>query len=153
MFENNPILEKFQFGFITNDLDRLITLTEPMFRWLATHRSLTQPDLITLSSRDYAMRFWFRYAMPATIEAKKNGRLKELTLVEVDSMLAIRGRAETGLRNIFGVDYLPVVMSSHRVAELVMLKAHAICDHKSVDITFFTSRKYCWIVGGNKGLS
>ena len=150
MFENNPILEKFQFGFITNDLDRLITLTEPMFRWLATHRSLTQPDLITLSSRDYAMRFWFRYAMPATIEAKKNGRLKELTLVEVDSMLAIRGRAETGLRNIFGVDYLPVVMSSHRVAELVMLKAHAICDHKSVDITFFTSRKYCWIVGGRK---
>ena len=43
-----------------------------------------------------------------------------------------------------------MIMSSQRIAELIMLKAHVDCDHKSVDITFFTSRKYCWIVNGRK---
>ena len=41
-------------------------------------------------------------------------------------------------------------MASERVAVLIMLKSHADCDHKSVDITLSTSRHHCWIVGGRK---
>ena len=41
-------------------------------------------------------------------------------------------------------------MSSERIAVLIMQKCHEECDHKSVDITFSTSRQYCWIVGGRR---
>ena len=41
-------------------------------------------------------------------------------------MLVIRGRAVTGMKRLLGTDYLPVLMSSHRMAELVMLKATLI---------------------------
>jgi hypothetical protein len=54
------------------------------------------------------------------------------------------------MKRLRGADYLPVLMSSHRIAELVLLKAHVDCDHKSVDVTLFTSRQLCWIVGGRK---
>ena len=85
-----------------------------------------------------------------TRKAKVSGRLKELTIVEEQDMLVIRGRAVTGMKRLLGTDYLPVLMSSHRIAELVMLKAHVDCDHKSVDVTLFTSRQMCWIVGGRR---
>ena len=88
--------------------------------------------------------------MPATGDAVMAGRLKELTLVEEQGMLVIRGRASSGLRELFRADYLPVVMSSERVAVLVMLKAHEDSDHKSVDITLSMSRHYCWIVNGRR---
>ena len=85
-----------------------------------------------------------------TRKAKVSGRLKELTIVEEQDMLVIRGRAVTGMKRLLGTDYLPVLMSSHRMAELVMLKAHVDCDHKSVDVTLFTSRQMCWIFGGRR---
>ena len=71
-------------------------------------------------------------------------------MVEEDNMLVIRGRAQAGMREVFGTDYLPVLMASERVAVLVMVKSHSDCDHKSVDITLSTSRHLCWIVGGRK---
>ena len=37
-----------------------------------------------------------------------------------------------GLKHYFGVDYLPVLMSSSRVAELIMLDAHN-SDHEGRD--------------------
>ena len=65
-------------------------------------------------------------------------------------MLVIKGRAAVGMKKLLGADFLPVLMSGHRVAELIMIKAHEECDHKSVDITLYTSRQYCWIVRGRK---
>ena len=85
--------------------------------------------------------------MPATAEAHELGRLKELTLVQVEGLWVIKGRAEAGLQKLFGAAYLPVIMSSQRIAELLMLKAREACDHKSVDVTFFTSKAIlldCW---------
>ena len=37
--DKNPIIEKFDGGYVTNDYDKLITLTEPLFRWIAHKRS------------------------------------------------------------------------------------------------------------------
>ena len=48
-----------------------------------------------------------------------------------------------------GVEYLPVLMSSTRVAELIMLWAH-YGDHAGRDTTYFTSCYVAWIVGGRK---
>ena len=43
-------------------------------------------------------------------------------------MLVVSVRAMEGLQHHFGVDHLPVIMSSTRVAELIMLDAHVL-DH------------------------
>ena len=148
--EGNEILEEFDNGYNTNDYDVLINKTEPLFRWQARCRARLAPELLTLTSRDMAIRFWFKAAMPATRQAAKAGRLRELTMVEEQGMLVIKGRARSGMRELFGADFLPVLMAGERVAVLIMLKSHADCDHKSVDITLSTSRHHCWIVGGRK---
>ena len=148
--EDNDIVKKFDDGFITNDYDILIDKTEPLFRWAARCKAKKSPDMLTLTSRDMAIRFWYQVSMLATRQAAKAGRLKELTMVEEQGMLVIRGRARTGMKQLFGADYLPVVMASERIAVLIMLKSHSDCDHKSVDITLSTSRHYCWVVGGRK---
>ena len=88
--------------------------------------------------------------MEATRKAQAAGRLKELTLEEYEDMLVIRGRAASGLLKLLGAEYLPVLMSSERIAELIMIKSHVESDYKSVDVTLFTSRQYCWIVNGRK---
>ena len=92
-YEDNDILKKF----VTNEYDKLISRTEPLFRWLAWYKS-RHSKLLTMTSRDWAIRIWFRTAMPATRIAVRAGRLKELTLVEEQGMLVIRGRASSGLK-------------------------------------------------------
>ena len=144
------ILKKFDDGFVTNDFDKLIQMTEPLFRWLSVVMDKKMPGILSLTSKELATRFWYRVSMPATRSALAAGRLKELTIQEEQDMLVIKGRAQTGMRQLFGVEFLPVLMSSQRVAVLIMLKSHSECDHKSVDITLATSRHYCWIVGGRK---
>ena len=148
--EENPIMKKFDDGFITNDYDKLIQMTEPLFRWTARMRSGKMRGSLTLTSREMAVLFWFRVSMTATRKAVVAGRLKELTLQEEQGMLVIRGRAVSGMLELLGAEYLPVVMSSTRIAVLIMLKSHHDSDHKSVDITLYTSRHYCWVVGGRK---
>ena len=148
--EYNEILEKFDNGFITNDYDILIDKTEPLFRWAARCRAKKSPGKLTLTSRDMAITFWYKASMQATRHAARAGRLKKLTMVDEQGMLVIRGRARTGMKQLFGADYLPVLMASERIAVLVMLKSHSDCAHKSVDITLSTSRHYCWIVNGRK---
>ena len=87
--KENEILELLDNGFVTNSYDVLISKTEPYFRWFARVKSKKNAELITMTSRDYAVRFWFRLAMPATVEAMKSGRLRELTLTEMDGMIVI----------------------------------------------------------------
>ena len=148
--EKNMILELFDHGYITNDYDVLIQKTEPLFRLAAKMRARRLPGVLTLTSRDLAVRFWFRMSMPATRDAVSAGRLKEMTLQDEEGMLVIRGRAEAGMKQLLGVEYSPVLRSSERVAVLVMLKSHDECGHKSVDITLAWSRKHCWVVGGRR---
>ena len=146
----NMIVTKFDGGFVTNDYDVLISMTEPYFRWIARYRASKEADKLCLTGRDMAIRFWYQQAMTSTIEAMKKGKLRELTIQEKHGMLVIVGRANAGMRQLLGADYLPVVMARERIAVLVMLKSHEDSAHMSVDITLYTSRHHCWIVGGRR---
>lgn len=148
--EDDIILRTLEDGYITNDYDELVDRTEPWFRRLARIRAEKKPGFLTLTSRELAVRYWYKVSMGATRQAQAAGRLKELTLEEYDGMLVLRGRATSGLLKLLGAAYLPVLMSSERIAELIMIKSHVESDHKSVDVTLFTSRQYCWIVNGRK---
>ena len=148
--EENPILKLLDYGFITNEYDKLIDKTEPFFRWYSKHLSGKSPTKITLTSRDLAIRFWFRKSMGATEAAVQSGRLKELTTEKFQDMVVIRGRANAAMKEILGAEYLPVLMSAERIAVLLMLKSHEESGHKSSDITLFKSRQYAWIVGGRR---
>ena len=64
--ETNSFLFKLRFGYITNYYDRLLILIEQLFRWLAKYRASGQASLIALSSRNYAVRFWFKFSMQST---------------------------------------------------------------------------------------
>ena len=96
------------------------------------------------------VRFWYQQSMGSTREALKKGRLRELTLIERQGMLVVQGRAQAGMRQLLGADFLPVVMASERIAVLVMLKSHEELGHKSVNITLTMLRHYCWIVGARR---
>ena len=148
--DDDIILKTLQEGFVTNNYDDLINRTEPWFRWVASIRAKKKPGRLSLTSRDLAVRYWFKVSMEATRTAQSAGRLKELTLVEHEGMLVVRGRAASGMLKLLGAEYLPVLMSSERIAEMIMIKSHVESDHKSVDVTLFTSRQYCWIVNGRK---
>ena len=62
--------------------------------------------------------------MPETDGALEAGRLKELNIRDENGIKVIQGQATTGMRSFYGQDTLPVIMSSTRVAYLVMLDAH-----------------------------
>ena len=70
-----------------------------------------------------------------TKEDKLVIKLKVLSLEEEQGMLMIRSRAATDLLELLNAEYLPVLMSSMRIAVLDILKSQRDCDHKSVDIT------------------
>ena len=92
----------------------------------------------TVTERELAVRFWVKVAMPTTREAKEQGKLKKLTLWEHENLLVVSGRAEAGLKKYFGVHFLPVLMASTRVAQLIMLWAHEQ-DHSIRDTTLITA--------------
>ena len=150
LFGKDYIKRIFNGGYVTNDYDELIRKSEPFFRLIAKIRTRCSDNILTLTSWDLAVRYWFRVSMDSTRQALDAGRLKELTVIEENDMLVIRGRAAAGMLVLLGAEYLPVLMSSERIAVLLMLKSHVESGHKSVDITLFQSRHYCWIVGGRK---
>ena len=90
-----------------------------------------------------------RIATSATREAVKAGKLKEFELKERNGLLVLGTRANLAVKHHYGKDSLPVIMSSTRVAELIMMDAHSK-DHRSVAITVAISRKTCFIVGARK---
>ena len=65
-FQENYIKRRFDDGYITNDYDKLIDKTEPFFRLIAKVRARKKTGQIKLSSRDHAIRYWFKVSMPAT---------------------------------------------------------------------------------------
>ena len=64
-------------------------------------------------------------------------------------MVVLGSRAAWGIQHYYGQEYLAVIMSSTRVAELVMWHAHCL-SHKSAAVTVANSRKICFIVGARK---
>ena len=159
----NYVLEHFQFGRSTNDWNRLIRSTSFLFKWLARLRYKSQESMpehwdelecIDLMSREMAITFWMRVAMPATNQAAGEGKLKHLSPMKhakYQDMLVVVGRAVQGLQNLFQRDYLPIILAKTRTAYLVMLWAHSM-DHAGVDVTYQTSLQLAWVVGG-RGLA
>ena len=96
-----------------------------------------------------AKTLWFRTVMKETILAQEKGKLKELDIQDKNGMKVVSGRAKEGLRNFYGINYLPVIMGHTRIAELVMLAAHNL-DHTGRDATQAIARHEVWIVNAKK---
>ena len=62
-------------------------------------------------------------------------------------MIVVTGRALEGMKHYLHKDFLPVIMSCIRTAQLVMLWAHCQ-DHAGVDVTYMTATHVAWIIGG-----
>ena len=80
----------------------------------------------------------------------REARLRDLTLVwhhTYPDLLVVRGRGKEGMKRMYGVKFLPILMSSTRTAQMVMLWAHEQ-DHAGVEYTYATSMQVAWIVGG-----
>ena len=54
---DSEILKKFDYGFITNDYNKLIQKTEPLLRWYAKFLAKKQKNILTLTSRELAIRY------------------------------------------------------------------------------------------------
>ena len=120
---DNPIVKRFLGGHITNSWRVLLKKTMVYFPRVAKIlRNRTGDE--SISAYHLAMKFWFKQAMPATWKAFNDRKLDKLTVWEKDGMLMVTGRAMEGLKHYFGVDYLPVLKSSSRLAELILMKAH-----------------------------
>ena len=132
----------------TNDWEYLVFKTQILVFPLEKlkHGANSFEDVSVIEA---AKRQWFLSAMPATLAAKKAGRLKELDMKESDGLQVMCGRASTGLQKFFGKNHLPVIMGSTRVAYLIMLHAHCK-DHTGRDVTMAMSRKEAWIVNAKK---
>ena len=111
---DNRIVKRFLGGHITNDWKVLLQKTMVYFQWVAkTRRNWTGDE--SKSAYHMAMMFWIKQAMPATWKAFDDKKLDKLTVWKKEGMLMVTGRALKGLQHYFGVDYLPVLMSSSRV--------------------------------------
>ena len=131
----------------TNDWDVLIRRTSAVLRAVEV---LDKSKTSTIGQgAPNAKVLWFRSVMKDTVDAEKKGRLKELDLQQVDGMRVVIGRAKTGLRTLFGQNYLPVILGSTRVAELIMTSAH-YKDHTGRDITQAMARQEAWIINAKK---
>ena len=145
---NNPIVEKFQGGYITNDWEKLIRRTANLFKWITVivKKNTEQKEV---NERDMAKAFWIQVAMVETRKAHAKGKLTKLTLWEKDGMIIVSGRASEGLKHFFGAEYLPVIMGHTRVGFLIMMWAHNK-DHAGRDTTVVTATQFAWIVGAKK---
>ena len=145
--ENDVLRQYFKFGNITNDWEKLLRKTAVLFQWRV--RMLKKKG-VAVTGRDMAEMFWMRVAMPATNKAGTEGKLKHLTPKRHDvygDVVVVTGRALEGMKHYLQRDFLPVIMSSTRSAQLVTLWAHTR-DHSGVDVTYMTATHVAWIVGG-----
>ena len=98
---NNPIVEKFQGGYITNDWEKLIRRTANLFKWITVIVRINTEQK-EVNERDMAKAFWIQVAMVETRKAHAKGKLTKLTLWEKDGMLVVSGRASERLKHFFG---------------------------------------------------
>ena len=63
-------------------------------------------------------------------------------------MWVTRGRLKKGLPKILGVEKLPILLSSSRLAELIMIKSHEE-NHDGAPATLARSRTRAWIHRGH----
>ena len=98
------------------------------------------------------------HAMPATAQARDDGKLTSLLPVRKGKLIVTTGRfGERNMSRLFGVDCLPILMPHTRLAYLYMSMAHesesgltntAVEHHRAAVGTLARSRTYVWIVKG-----
>ena len=157
--DNNIVAKALGWGFTTNTWDVLIKRTAAVFRPFLEYRKkkllkkgyLTDGELAELGrySSVKPVNFWLAVATPATRAAMREGKLREYELMDYQGMVVLGTRASLGIKHYYGKEYLAVIMSSTRVAELVMWHAHCQ-SHKSAAVTVATSRKICFIIGARR---
>ena len=144
----NPVLKQLCHGSTTNDWMKLVRKTSYLFLWYA--KVLSDHSISVHLSKELAVMFWIRAAMPATNHAAAEGKLRHLdpkAHPRYPDVLVVIGRASQGFQSLFHNGFLPILMASTRTAWLIMMWAHSQ-DHAGVDTTFQTSLQYAWIVGG-----
>ena len=76
------------------------------------------------------------------------GKLDALRPVVIGGIVYVRGRCEGSIMNILGVDRLPVLARSTRLAELIMWEAHEENHRSSPTDVLARSRHRAWIIRG-----
>jgi hypothetical protein len=92
-----------------------------LFQW---RTRVLEKKGVAVAGRDMAEMFWMRVAMPATNKAGTEGKLKHLTPKRHNvygDVVVVTGRALEGMKHYLQKDFLPVIMSSTRTAQLVTL--------------------------------
>ena len=129
----------------TNDWDRLIQKTQTLLIPFLRKRGVTDNAAII----DRAEKLWFLHSMSDTQDAAKDGKLKSLLVEERNGLIVVIGRANKGINQLLGKDYLPVLTRQSRVAFLLMLWAHTR-NHDYRDITMSIANSKAWIVGAKR---
>ena len=149
--EEMPGIDKLINPFSTNDWEVLLSRTQILimkaqqFQCLIKSRSI-RTEVSTASERlSEARTLWFRTVMSQTVDAIKDGKLKELDIQDKNGLKVVVGRAKAGLCHFFGKGSLPVIMGDTRVAHLIMMSAHWK-DHAGRDVTQALARHEAWII-------
>ena len=147
----SPGIDQLISPYSTNDWNVLLNKTQVVLLKAQQFQCLLKSQIVRSEVSDSAQRLsqarnlWFRTAMGDTEEALSGGKLRELDLQERDGLKVVVGRAQEGLRHFFGKDYLPVIMGTNRVSQLIMMTAHWK-DHSGRDVTQAMARHEAWIV-------
>ena len=86
--------------------------------------------------------------MEPTVEAFRKGHLDSLRPVEAQGIVYVRGRCDSALPNLLGVDKLPVLARNTKLAWLIMVEAHEENHRLSPSDVLARSRQRAWIIRG-----
>ena len=101
------------------------------------------PNDISLASQ-----LLFAYSMGPTEAAMLKGDLTSLRVFKVGGIFFTRGRVGRSLEQLLGITRLPVLMSSTRLAKLLMWDCHSEDHRRSHSDALARSRERAWIVKG-----
>ena len=95
-----------------------------------------------------ARHIQFAVSMSPTFKALKDGKLDSLRPFTNRGVVFTKGRFGDAMLEVLGVDRLPILMRSSRLATLIMIKAHEE-DHQANSLDALArSRRSAWIVRG-----
>ena len=103
----------------------------------------------TPRERDMAARLQLLVTAPSAIKAMEDGKLLSLGAERRKGLVVVSGRVRREhLARLLGVEVLPVVMATERLAYLIMVEAHGEDHRRSPQDVLGRSRKKAWIPRG-----
>ena len=113
---DNTVLRHFDYGFVTNSWKTLLRRPTTLFKWMLI---VQKKEHSSVEMQESAKIFWLRAAMPATWMARKQGTLRDLISLRhhtYPDLLVVRGRGKEGMKRMYGVEYLTILMACTRTA-------------------------------------